>query len=326
MSTNVATTPLVLTDHLDDMHQAVLGMLPPGFLDLTDIDQARATIAALFDAMPVELPDDVTIEDRQAPGYDGGPDVAVRVYRPAGLAAGSPAICWIHGGGMVLGSVGMDDAKCADMAKELACVIASVDYRLAPEHPYPAAIHDCFGALTWLTDSADELGVDASRIAIGGASAGGGLAAGTALFARDNGGPSLCFQLLVYPMIDDRQTTPSSQMITDTRVWNSEANELAWKAYLGNGAGGETPIYAAPARATDLSGLPPAYINVGALDLFIDEDIEYAQALQRAGVPVELRVYPGAFHGSNSLVADAPLSLRWKADELDALRRAWESG
>lgn len=322
MSAQSVSEPIVLADHLDEMHQAVLDFLPPDFLDLSDIGRARATIEALFAEAPVVIPDGVAIEDVAAPGYDGGPEVPVRVYRPDGLAAGSPAMCWIHGGGMVLGNVGMDDTKCATMAAELQMVVASVDYRLAPEHPYPAPIHDCYAALEWLATSAGDLGVDPQRIAIGGASAGGGLAAGTALFARDNSGPALCFQMLVYPMIDDTNSTASSHAITDTRVWNRAANEVGWSSYLGSAAGGDVPVYAAPSRATDLSGLPPAYINVGALDLFLDEDIAYAQQLQRSGVPVELRVYPGAFHGSNSLVADSPLSQRWGADEMDALRRA----
>ena len=183
-------------------------------------------------------------------------------------------------------------------------------------------MHDCYAGLSWLAGNADDLGVDTDRIAVGGGSAGGGLAAGLALMARDRGGPSICFQLLVYPMLDHRNDQPSTRRITDPRVWNSDANRAAWDAYLGAADRSAVSPYASPAVAGDLSGLPPAYINVGQFDMFLDEDIAYAQALLRAGVDCELHVYPGAFHGSNSFVSESPLSQRWLADENAALRAA----
>jgi len=257
------------------------------------------------------------------PGSEGDPEVMVRLYRPEGLEAGGPAFYWIHGGGMVLGHVADSDAKCAKIASKLGVLVASVEYRLAPEHPFPAPVEDCYAGLKWLADSADELGIDPSRIAIGGASAGGGLAAGLALLARDRGEVDISFQLLIYPMLDDRNTTASSQAITDPKVWNRQANLDGWDAYLGGGAGGDdVSIYAAPARATDLAGLPPTYLNVGDLDLFLDEDMAYAKALGAAGVPCELHVYPGAFHGSDSFVSRSSLSRRWIAEEREALKRA----
>ena len=320
----MTTTSIDFTSRVDAEYREALEAMPPGGLDLADIAAARAGAAARRAQMPVaELPDTVAIEDRYVPGLDGAPDVMVRLYRPASLPASAPALYWIHGGGMVLGDVAMSDPYCADVAERLNVLVASVEYRLAPEHPFPAPLDDCYAGLAWFASAAAELGVDRSRIAIGGGSAGAGLAAGLALMARDRGAVDVCFQLLVYPMLDDRNTTPSSHAVTEPRVWNRGSNLAGWDAYLAGQAGAEdVSPYAAPARATDLAGLPPAYIAVGTLDLFVDEDIAYTQALSAAGVPVELHVYPGAFHGSPSLVPGAALSQRWAADELAALDRA----
>ena len=312
-----------IMDRVDEAHRRVLRAIPDDLLDLSDLAATRARFDEAQAAMAVPLPDDVTIDDRMAPGPAGDPDVMVRLYRPDGLTAGGPAFYWIHGGGMVLGKVADSDAKCAKIASKLGVLVASVDYRLAPEHPYPAPLEDCYAGLAWLSASADELEIDRARIAIGGASAGGGLAAGLALLARDRAEIDICFQLLIYPMIDDRNETISSRTITDPKVWNRAANLGGWAAYLsGLDEGDEVPIYAAPARAADLSGLPPAYINVGDLDAFRDEDIAYATTLMAAGVACELHVYPGAFHGSDMFVSRSDLSRRWIADEREALRRA----
>lgn len=316
--------PIDIASRLDADHRAVLDMLPADLLDLSDMLRARAGIEAMTASMPApELPDDVDIAEAVVSGLGDGPDVRVKLYRPRTTpATGGAALLWIHGGGMVLGSADADDLRCATLALATESLVVSVDYRLAPEHPVPAPIDDCHAALSWLASSADDLGVAPDRIAIGGASAGGGLAAGTALRARDEGGPALCFQFLVYPMLDDRNTTASSHMITDARVWNRNANIAAWNAYLSGTAGSEdVSPHAAPARASDLSGLPPAYIPVGTLDMFLDEDVAYAQALNHAGVDAELHVYPGAFHGSNSFVGESALSQRWAADDVAALRR-----
>lgn len=311
---------------VDDMHKMVLDVLPPGLLDLTDINTARAGINAMMDAMESPpLPEGMTIEDHMVPGHlEGDPDVLVRTYRPAGLDNNAPALFWMHGGGMVLLSVDNDDASCARRAVETNCVVASVEYRLAPETQAPGLVNDCYAGLKWLAESAGDLGIDPDRIAVGGASAGGGLAAGLALMARDQGGPNICFQFLVYPMLDHRNTTRSSQAIVDPRVWNRPSNLDAWKAYLGDNHGTDNiSIYASPSIAPDLAGLPPAYINCGDLDMFCDEDIDYAKALMAAGVPVELHIYPGAFHGSNGFATESPLSQRWMADEDAAIVRAF---
>ncbi|MCY3557740.1 MAG: alpha/beta hydrolase [Chloroflexi bacterium] len=318
------TTPaLDIEAHMDAEHLAVLQALPFR-LDLSDIPATRTVMEGLREMLAAApLPDNVSVEDHMAPGQEGAPEVMVRTYRPASLPTNAPALYYIHGGGMVLGDVAGSDPYCANVADQLNVMVASVEYRLAPEHPFPAPIEDCYAGLRWFASSADEFGIDRSRIAIGGGSAGGGLAAGLALVARDRGEVEVCFQLLVFPMLDDRNVTRSSQAIVDDRVWNRAANIAGWDAYLsGNAGGDDVSPYAAPSRATDLAGLPPAYINVGTLDLFVDEDIAYAQALLAADVPVELRVYPGAFHGSNLMAPDTEISKRWNSDELAALDRA----
>jgi acetyl esterase/lipase len=311
--------PIDLDSSLDEQYTAVLSMLPPDLMDLSDIPAARARVEGLLAMMPVPpLPDDVTIREVFAPSSDGAPDVRLKVYTPDGLGAGAGALLWMHGGGMVLLSADGDDFLCATRAAAHGCVVVSVDYRLAPETPAPGPVDDCYAGLVWLAGHADELGVAADRIMIGGASAGAGLAAGTALRARDSDGPTLAGQLLVYPMLDHRNETPSSHAIQDLRVWNRSANLDAWNAYLG---GGEPTAYSSPAVAEDLSGLPPAYINVGTFDMFHDEDVAYATALNRAGVACELHVYPGAFHASNGFLPDHPTSIRWAADEESFIAR-----
>jgi acetyl esterase/lipase len=220
-------------------------------------------------------------------------------------------------------SIAMDDARCAELVEQLGITVASVEYRLSPAFPYPTPLDDCVAGLQWLFASCESLGLDPARIAIGGGSAGGGLAASLALRTRDAGGPQPCFQLLRYPMIDDRNITASSHAVTDMRVWNRSSNLVGWGAYLGAAAGtdGVSP-YAAASRATDLSGLPPAIVTVGELDLFLDEDLDYAQRLIAAGVPTEVHVYGACIHGSDALVPHAEPVQRWKRDEFDALRRA----
>ncbi len=313
------TTAIDFERVLDEQHAAVLSLLPPDLLDLSDIPAARERLDALMGAMPTPpLPDDVEIREVWAPSLDGAPDVRLKVYTPSSLPAGAGALLWVHGGGMVMASADVDDVSSAARASTHRCVVVSVDYRLAPETPAPGLVDDCFAGLSWLAGNAEELGVAPDRIVIGGGSAGGGLAAGTALRARDSGGPALCGQLLTFPMIDPRNETPSSHEVVDQRLWNRAANRAAWDAYLG---GAEPTDYSAPALADDLRGLPPALITVGSLDMFRDEDVAYATALNQAGVPAELHVYAGAFHGSNVFVADHPTSVRWARDENDFLAR-----
>ena len=324
----MTTTSIDMAIHVDSEYLETFSGLPVRVVDPTDVRGAvsamRESAAARRAQLPaVPMPDGITAEDHQVPGPQGAPEVMVRLYRPAALPDSAPALYWIHGGGMVLGDVEMNDAYCGRLAGQLNALIASVEYRLAPEHPYPAPLDDCYAGLSWLAGATDEIGVDPTRIGLGGGSAGAGLAAGLALLARDRGEVEVCFQFLVYPMLDDRNATRSSHAITDGRVWNRDTNHVGWNAYLSGQAGSEgIDAYAAPARSGDLSGLPPAYICVGTMDLFVDEDIAYAQALLAADVPVELHVYPGAFHGSPNSIPNASLSVRWNADEQAALERA----
>jgi acetyl esterase/lipase len=312
-------------DQLDPELRAVLEKLPADRpMDLNKIPAARAKMKKMMTALLASLPpvEGVTSKDEFVPGAQGDPDVRVRVYRPTDQPGRLPALYWIHGGGYVMGDIEQDDRLMKQMVKRIGCVTVSVDYRLAPEHPFPAPVEDCYGGLKWLFRHADELGVEPSRIAIGGASGGGGLAAGLALLTRDRGELKVAFQLLIYPMIDDRNVTPASHAITDPRMWNRQSNHLGWKAYLGrDGGGADVSPYAAAARATDLTNLPPAYIPVGALDLFVDENIEYAQRLIQAGVPTELHVYPGAFHGFDIFAPSATVSKQFKADRDSVLKR-----
>jgi acetyl esterase/lipase len=320
---------MALHPNIDPELGAALLESPRPLADLStvrqeDLPDRRVQMNAMRAAMaPVALDDRVTIEDRTVPGPDGEPDIRLRIYRLAGQEGTVPGIYWIHGGGMIIGDPEMDDLRMVEYVLQLGCVAVSVDYRLAPEHPHPAPVEDCYAGLVWTAKNAAELGIDPGRIAVGGGSAGGGLAAGTVLLARDRGGPALAFQLLVCPMLDDRNITPSSQEFTEAVVWNRGDNLFGWTALLGDAAGSDdVSPYAAPARATDLSGLPPAYIDVGELEVFRDECADYAQRLVQAGVSTEFHLYPGAFHGFDGLIPGAEISRRAATERVVALRRA----
>ncbi|QHC57238.1 alpha/beta hydrolase fold domain-containing protein [Rathayibacter sp. VKM Ac-2760] len=267
-----------------------------------------------------EAPPDLVVEDLVIPGPDGT-TVPARSYRPRTLRGAAPALVWVHGGGMVLGSRFDDEASNIAFARTLGITVLSVGYRLAPAHPAPAALEDVLAAFHWLAEHADERGVDPERIALGGASAGAGLAAGATLLAHDRGGAQPAFQLLVYPMLDDRTVTrPAPRGV---RVWTPGSNRFGWTAYLGvePGSAGVSP-YAAPARRDDLSGLPPAWIGVGTLDLFHDEDVRYAERLRAVGVPCELEIVEGAFHGFDAVFSRTPVAKRFWAAKAAALGRA----
>lgn len=262
------------------------------------------------------------IEDRVIRGGDDQ-ELTVRIYQPrTEKQTEQPALLWIHGGGYVLGHPSYDDHLCEIFAENTGCLVFSPDYRLAPEHPYPAALEDCYATLVWMCESAESFGIDLSRVAIAGASAGGGLTAALALLARDRGGPELCFQMPLYPMIDDRNTLPSTYEITHPSLWNRNNNEVAWRMYLGEDHAEEVPFYAAPLRADNLAGLPPTYTCIGQLDLFRDETIEYVARLAQAGVDVEFHLYPGGFHAFEH-VADAEVSMRARNDYVRALKEAF---
>ncbi|MFD5830769.1 alpha/beta hydrolase, partial [Lentzea sp. NPDC060358] len=289
-----------------------LDMLPQTALrDYEALLAARAQQSQLQDLVPAYEPaNPVEVRDITVPGPSDAPDVPVRVYSPANRRGPVPGLLHVHGGGFVLGDLDMFHAQVLRLADELGIVIVSVDYRLAPEHPFPAPVEDCYAALRWVAEKATELGIDPERLGIAGESAGGGLAAATALLARDRGGPRLCFQLLGIPEVDDRLATESMTDYTDTPLWNRPNAIYSWTAYLGAEPGGaDVSPYAAPARATDLSGLPPAFVTTCQYDPLRDEGLEYARRLAHAGVPTELRLYPGTFHGS-SLVESSAISRR----------------
>jgi acetyl esterase/lipase len=308
---------------IDPELAALADVLP--VIDLDDIQVARDAFEQLLATLPVEIPgiETLAIEDRLVPGYQGDPDVPVRIYRPKEPRNPPvPGVLHIHGGGFVIGSVRAEHAGTALTAIDSGAVVISVDYRLAPEHPYPAGLHDCYAALTFLHAEAGALGVDTARLALVGASAGGGLSAATALLARDLGGPPLCFQMLQIPELDDRLETPSMQTFVDSPVWSRPLAEVSWQAYLGELWGAaDVPDYAAPARAADLSGLPPAYVSTAENDPLRDEGIMYAMRLLQAGVSVELHQFPGTFHGS-AMVTTAEVSKRSQRESSAVLRRA----
>ena len=299
--------------------QSPIGSIDFGTFTFETVPQIREAMAN----MPlVELPPTTTVSrEVVVPGVDG-PDPTVRVYSPPTESSGRPCIYWIHGGGYLFGSGLNVDARINRWVEDFDCVAVSIEYRLAPEDPYPAPLDDCYAGLLWTARHADELGIDPARIAVVGASAGGGLAAGLAIRARDRGEVTPCFQLLIYPMIDDTNTSGSSH-IDGALVWSRAANDLGWSAYLGSRFGtDDIPGEAAAARVADVSGLPPAWIGVGSLDVFRDEDITYAARLLDAGITTELHVYPGACHGFEMMAPAAAVAQACQRDITEALRRA----
>lgn len=295
---------------MDPELEAFIAVLPKA--DLTDPATSRRNLAERAATVPAPDTSDMAIVDVMVPA---DPDVAVRIYRPHGARG---AVVWLRGGGWVMGDLDTEHPWAARIAAASGVAVISVDYRRAPEHRYPAALDDAYAVLLWAAAHAEEFGVDPERIAVGGHSAGANLAAAIALRARDEGGPSIRFQLLNQPALDDRQQAWSARTFTDTPWSHREAVAVAWRHYLGS-----QPVspYAAPARAADVSGLPPAYIATAELDPNRDEDIEYALRLLQAGVSVELHQWPGTFHGSFAIVS-AEVSRRQLADLAGALRRA----
>ena len=267
----------------------------------------------------------VRCEERFVPGLSGAPDVRVLVYTPPGVDTGRAAYLHIHGGGYIVGAPEMSDGSNRSLAAELGCSVVAVNYRLAPETTFPGALEDCYAALLWLHREAEALGVDRNRIAIGGESAGGGHAAALAIYARDRGEVSICFQLLDSPMLDDRTgSTGEPHPYSGEFVWPPANNRFGWRSLLGMEPGGAaTPAGAAPARVEDLSGLPPTFIVVGAIDLFMEEDLEFARRLMRARVPTELHVIPGAYHGFGVAGPAAPQAQTALRLRRDALARAF---
>jgi acetyl esterase/lipase len=298
----------------------LLATFPALELTAEILPQVRAAPPLAFG--PATSRDDVDVKTQSIPGPAGAPSVGVMIYTPRKRGQRLPCVLHIHGGGYVLGSAAELELVHRLLSSEAQCIIVSVDYRLAPETRFPGAVEDCYAALRWIYSQAAELGVDHQRIGVMGESAGGGLAAALALLSRDRAEYRLAFQHLIYPMIDDRTCTEAPHPYAGEFLWTPVNNAFGWSSLLGTppGSPGVSP-YAAAARAVDLAGLPRTYIATAALDLFVEENIDYARRLLRQGVPVELHVYPGAFHAFD-LAPDAQVSKQARRDSLAALRRA----
>ncbi|GHH77088.1 alpha/beta hydrolase [Promicromonospora soli] len=304
--------------------------------------ELEATLALLGDQLPPSItpemipllrqgasPFDLSVDDVLAeagiarrdvtiPGHDGD-EIQVSVLSRQGRTGIGPGVFHTHGGGMILGDRFVGLQHFLRWITEFDAVVVTVEYRLAPEFPDPFPVRDCYAGLVWTAEHADELGIDPDRLIIAGASAGGGLAAGTAMLARDEGGPALAGQVLIYPMLDDRDQTISTAQIDGVGVWDRTSNITGWSALLGDRRGtADVSVYAAPARATDLSGLPPAFIDCGSAEVFRDEDVAYATALWQAGVQAELHVWPGGFHGFDMMAPHTAI-----AQAMVAARDSW---
>jgi acetyl esterase/lipase len=312
------------TSDFDPELAPLLELIPPLSLTNESLAIIRQLIAGL--GAPAEKhPGRVTTTEIRIPA-PGRTPVRALISRPVAAAStASPALLWMHGGGYVIGQPELNQGLAEDIAAELGCVVVSVAYRLAPDTPHPGPVEDCYIALQWIHDSADDLGVDPRRVAVGGESAGGGLAAALSLLARDRGELSICCVLLIYPMLDDRTAIREHGPHVGKYVWTAPDNAFGWRALLGQEPGSaDVSCYAAAARAEDLAGLPTTVISVGALDLFLDECVDYGMRLLRAGVPAEIHVYERAFHAFLSFDA-AEVSRRHFADCLAALSRAFQT-
>jgi len=302
---------------IDPSVTAPLEHLPPELALITrdNVTEARAMVNQML-----KFPDTpgVTVEKKTIITAEG--EVTVYIYQPEHSSGNNPGIFWTHGGGFIMGRADSNDFVGA-FAKQLNATVVSVDYRLAPEHPFPAGHNDSYAAFLWMVEHAEELGIDPNRIAIGGDSAGAGMAAGLALRNRDEQGPAIALQLLIYPMLDNLHSTPSGA-IEDYPIWNRTTSFNAWEMYLNGTPGAKASPYASPARASDVSGLPKTFLTIGTVDLFRDEVIDYAQRLMAAGVPTQLAVFPGAYHGSQVFVPDAPISQQMIGSYVEALKEA----
>ncbi len=268
-----------------------------------------------------EIPSDIRLTQIQIDAKDGY-RLPIRIYKSTSIEKNLPVMIWIHGGGFVFGSADMNDAYLFNLVRELGIMIVSVDYRLAPKYPFPTPLEDCYAALEWVFDHAGESGIDSTRIAVGGASAGGGLATCLAQLACDRAKIAPAFQLLVYPMLDDRTAFKKEIQYESILTWSNTSNYFGWKSYLGETFGSENVLpYSVATKRENLAGLPPAWIGIGTLDLFYEENIAYAERLKRSGVDCELVVLPGAFHGFDTMHPEIPITRSFLQSQIDALRK-----
>jgi len=280
-------------------------------------------IQSLITFLPApKAPGDISIKNIKIDNQDGNAKIRLRIYQPVHSTSATPVLLWMHGGGYIIGKPEMEDTVCTQFVRELGISIVSVDYRLSPKYPFPAGLEDCYSALMWTKQNSESFGFDANRIAIGGTSAGGGLAASLAQMAHDRKEVNLAFQLLIYPMLDDRTALHRDIDDSNSPTWSQKSNRFGWESYLGKHYGADEILaYSVPARREDLSGLPPAWIGVGTLDVFYEEDMLYAQRLKEVGVECDLNIVEGAFHGFD--VFDQKLSIvqEFRKSQIDALKK-----
>lgn len=310
-------------EHIDAELLPAFERLQPMDFEKTGVDEYKRIFNNLKGSDSLPKDDEVKVYDVNIDNPDSDKDLRLRIYQPKKVQNNLAGILWIHGGGYLFGVPEQDEGQSIRFAKEVGAVVVAVDYRLAPEHKYPAALKDCYTALGWLWENADDLGINKNKIAVAGASAGGGLCAATTLLARDKGEYKIAFQMPLYPMIDDRFATPASQEDIDLRVWNNVANKYAWNAYIGELVGTDkVSAYMAPARAKNLQGLPPTYSCVGNLDPFRDDTIDYIARLSQAGVPTELHIYPGAYHAFEVIVPETQYAQNTVNEYIAVLNKA----
>ena len=312
-----------MTDNLSSIHPELISIaknMPNIRYTFASLPMIRLLFRLVF-LLPKIHPG-VQIEHFTIRADDTKNRIRLRLYKPQKASAPVPVLVWVHGGGYVVGNLNMSDERLLQYVQGLGIAVVSVDYRLAPEHPFPAALDDAYGALKWVHGQAHVLGIDPNRIAVGGDSAGGGLAAALAQWAYDRGEVKPVFQLLIYPMLDDRTCTRPDETKNDYLVWNPASNRFGWEAYLHQSPGLDSvPPNSVPARRIDLTWLPPAWIGVGTLDLFHDEDVAYAKRLQACGVGCELMTVPGAFHGFDSANPSLPIARAFRQAQIEALKK-----
>jgi len=314
-TSEIANETTILAE-IDPELRGVATQIPAEFELITrdTLSDVRTMGKSLF--IPPNL-DGVTVTEKEIPTEDG--TVGVYIYQPEGISGSKPGILWIHGGGYIMGNA--QTATPINFARDFGVTVVSVDYRVAPEHPFPAGTNDCTAALRWMADNSQSLCINPENIVVAGESAGAGMAAGVVLRNRDEQGPKVAAQYLLYPMLDNLHDTASGSR-EGYPLWDRQTSLNAWEMYLDGVPGKMASPYAAAARAKDLSGLPPTFIAVGGSDLFRDEDIEFAQRLMSAGVPTELGVFPGVFHGGQIFVPDAAISKCMNTSCTQAMRRA----